>query len=67
MKMSDICPECGKSMEGKDKVAHAMSHWHVRPAEINTLDNEEAQKRYRELIGEKSSKKKGLFNKGGDE
>ncbi len=52
---SIICPECSKSLEGKDPKAHAMSHW----SKILTHKEDyskEIQKRAAIILGTKGGK-----------
>lgn len=46
----NVCPECGLSLDNVDNVKHAISHWGVRPNELDRLDNQEARTRYETLI-----------------
>lgn len=44
------CPECDINLKGIDREKHGFSHWGVPFAHLDRLSNEEAKKRYRQLM-----------------
>lgn len=44
------CPECGCDLKGIDREKHALSHWGVGPKHLDRIQNEEAKKRYLQLL-----------------
>lgn len=51
MSKDDICPECGCDLEGLDREKHAIKHWGVTYKNLDRLANEEAKKRYKQVLG----------------
>ena len=46
------CPECDCDLEGIDREKHGLMHWGTPFAHLDRLANEDAKKRYRQLMEE---------------
>lgn len=51
MTKPEKCPECGADMTNRDPEAEGVHHWGVPFKDVATIQNEEAQKRYKILMG----------------
>jgi hypothetical protein len=51
MTKPEKCPECGADMKNRDPEAEGVHHWGVQFKDVETIQNPEAQKRYKILMG----------------
>jgi len=52
MATPEYCPECGESMKNRDPEAEGIRHWGIPFKDVASIPNEEAQRRYKLLMGE---------------